>query len=391
MRKKLRFPLLTMLLCLMLAHAGLAQTVPEMVQAPGHINDRFTSNTGKTVIEVDAEVVVPDAEAAYVLPVTVHAFDQEWVARLAHTIHPEIRWESTDYHQQFHSFQLNSWFCKNYDPRMDTLLEVSATSDSLLNGQALSALLSFRKSLDYKQRNKGHINYFGGAGLPITGEGIPGHRLTTAEAIAVAESFLAKVSDEPFQLFTASSIHGIRFKNASIKEEENFEGQSYQFTFTRAIKGMPVLAAWMSLDPYNLRDIHTIPVGYEHIQVVLNEEGEVSSFKWYHRYRVDESGPKESLLPFYSILDIARKVLPLKFTSKEGEEPQEIHINRITLGYMPVFVMDQSKSFMLVPVWNFYGVNQRHFEKYPFHTDINDAHLTINAIKGTVIDLEYGY
>lgn len=59
-------------------------------------------------------------------------------------------------------------------------------------------------------------------------------------------------------------------------------------------------------------------------------------------------------------------------------------VYRIDLGYIAVLQRD-TLTFALTPVWNFYG------------NDLNDPDagcrplLTVHAVDGTVIDLEYGY
>ena len=77
--------------------------------------------------------------------------------------------------------------------------------------------------------------------------------------------------------------------------------------------------------------------------------------------------------------------MPLKYQVEEVRGESHLFVYRIALGYMAVLQRD-TLTFALTPVWNFYG-----------HDVPEDVHvgsrplLTVNAVDGTVIDLEYGY
>lgn len=64
--------------------------VQPKVTAPAHISESFTSNTGKTVIRVDAAVTMPDAEKMYLIPIESMAFDDAMVSRLAELVWPGL-------------------------------------------------------------------------------------------------------------------------------------------------------------------------------------------------------------------------------------------------------------------------------------------------------------
>ena len=76
-----------LMLCLLLPGIALAD-VQSQVNAPAHITGTFQSNTGKTVIDVDADITVPSAEVLYLIPVKSTVFDDSMVSRLADLIWP---------------------------------------------------------------------------------------------------------------------------------------------------------------------------------------------------------------------------------------------------------------------------------------------------------------
>ena len=80
---------LMMAFCLLLPCAALAD-VQSQVSAPEHITDMCQSNTGRTVIDVDAVITVPDAESMYIIPVETTAFEDSMVRVLADLVWPGL-------------------------------------------------------------------------------------------------------------------------------------------------------------------------------------------------------------------------------------------------------------------------------------------------------------
>ncbi|MGI6724687.1 MAG: DUF6034 family protein [Christensenellales bacterium] len=109
--------MLTACLWLLCAPA-LAQTVPGMVQAPVRVARRFTSNTGKTVIEVDANVLVPEAEAAYILSVEIRAFEEEDAQRLALLIDPDAKWQKDADEERTGAYRSTAWIRWLFDRQL---------------------------------------------------------------------------------------------------------------------------------------------------------------------------------------------------------------------------------------------------------------------------------
>lgn len=391
MKKKLKTCLILTLCLWLLCAPAFAQTVPEMVQAPAHVTERFTSATGKTVIEVDARVLVPQAEGAFLFPVEIKVFEKKDVQNLAPLIAPDAVWDKQESIHTLGGIKQVFYPWKVFDKQLDKSIKVSGGGFFLPGGQCFSTMLYSQIRLDDEYRTKGTVNYLVGDGREIAGDGIKGHALTTQQAEDIAQTFLSKVTDEPFSLFTMAAISGKVFDDELMLSNQHWKGESYMAVFTRQVAGMPILRAYPALNPYDRNDIYAVPVGYEYIALVMDEAGQITHFAWYHRYAIDEADTACKLQPFDNILDIAGKILPLKFAGLEKEEDQLVRINRKQLGYMSVLQRDGNQAFQLTPVWNFYGVDERNFEKYPHRTDLNQAHLTINAIDGTVIDLEYGY
>ena len=118
--------------------------------------------------------------------------------------------------------------------------------------------------------------------------------------------------------------------------------------------------------------------------LAINREGQVTNFQWSSPYLIGNERVEQNLLPFENILAVARQTMPLKYQVEEVRGELHLRVYRIDLGYMAVLQRD-TLTFALTPVWNFYG------------NDLNDPDagcrplLTVHAVDGTVIDLEYGY
>ena len=78
MKRIFAFLLVLMLLC----PAALAD-VQSQVNAPAHITDTFQSNTGKTIIQIDASVEAPSVSAVPVYEVGVKEISAESVVAFA--------------------------------------------------------------------------------------------------------------------------------------------------------------------------------------------------------------------------------------------------------------------------------------------------------------------
>lgn len=79
MKRIFAFLLVLMLLC----PAALADTVREQINAPAHITDVFYSNTGKTTVQIDADVTVPQMDRVPVYSITPRLFTAEEMTRAA--------------------------------------------------------------------------------------------------------------------------------------------------------------------------------------------------------------------------------------------------------------------------------------------------------------------
>lgn len=86
---------------------------------------------------------------------------------------------------------------------------------------------------------------------------------------------------------------------------------------------------------------------------------------------------------------IKQKYIPFQQTTTSQAEPEFLYlIDTIEFGYMQIASQDESDEYLLVPVWDFWGV-----ESYDDEALLRTHHsyLTVNAIDGSIIDRTIGY
>ena len=396
MKKLLVFALVCALLC----PAALAD-VQSQVSAPVHVADRFQSNTGKTVIDVDAQVNVPDAKSMFLIPVRSTVFDDGMVPILADLIWPGLGSQqlkvddrndtaSIEGRRQVNKYFLHSAGVIQMGTQQNDIdAQVNTSYIQYPNfDDPTGAVLSGSVSYDARYRQKQTVNYSSPFPDAEITEDIAGHPLSLAQAAAIGDQLISTLTDQPFALFSAGKSRGYIPDDELMNEGRQYDGTGFSYTlaYTRVIDGAPLLPCYGAMmNTSSFRDDLFIPaVGYEQVLLAINREGQVTNFQWSSPYLIGYERVEQNLLPFENILAVARQTMPLKYQVEEVRGNLHLRVYRIDLGYIAVLQRD-TLTFALTPVWNFYG------------NDLNDPDagcrplLTVHAVDGTVIDLEYGY
>lgn len=377
-KKCLAFLLSVSLVCL--SAAASAETIAAQIDAPKNCQAVFTSSSGKTQIEVNAVVTIPKVSQIELIPVACRTFSQEDVHALASIVSQQGIWEEEENSTaSFYFYQL-----KSKDAKDNCCITVGEEYHVSPTKAAYGASLTFKLEHDIKRTGAGGVNYLPGESLPIHGAGIEGHPLTTQAAVACADEFLQKVTSDFFHIASVGQVSGFLLND---ELGNPTSGAAYQITYTREIAGVPLLYVHEMM--WEDDELYTIPVGYETIQIIIDEQGRVCHFSWMHPYEINGEAEKApALLSFDAMLQSAKAVMPLTLAYSEKDGNAEILIDRIELEYMPVLQRENAEQFSLTPVWNFYGTGEMPY----FHCTMQDyCWLTLNAIDGTVIDRSYGY
>lgn len=406
------------LLCLLLtlltfAGTASAESLKTTLGVPDHVDLSFKTSTGVTTINVNADVEMPDVESVTVYDYAPTRVSEEQALTMARTLGlEEIRdvwyeWYTAenfgsiyaDYTGEF----FNSWDMYHADMSKWIFSAISY----VWHGKPFGGHIYYRF-------NDTRIQYSSYFALHPYGTLPENCKYSREQARQMAIDLAAQVAPD-YVLAKEGVICGQQYITGDTPEEmaanwdENlFIPTGYKFVFNRMIDGIPMTVARPlqnsgSWDPYgdfiggeympNLED--------ECLTVVIADNG-FEEIELLNPFAVGEPVGEQTtgLLPFDSILDVARNVLPLKLLSFENNGYQKEYraeIDRITFGYMRVFKPDAPREYMLVPVWDFFGnkLNSRRGADGQFETymtnDANMSFLTIDARTGLVIDREYGY
>ena len=392
-----------LLLALFLPLTALAETIAEQMHAPEHITDTLWSNTGKTEITVDADVLVPQVSAVPLWEVTSTYFTIDEVLATAQKFVPEARIE------QYMNSGFGNDMLELVPGDYSTLKRVNETlalmqfssepvGQRTLDGSALYQRNDLQQAYHMARlyMTNHRLGVYTGDGQPydIEGEGIPGNALTTREAIAKADAFMAEIMpgftmrwvgrSEGSTFPKAAAINGVDFDLSSIPDSVP---DGYKLTYTRTLSGIPVNYSCWETWRDDMYDSYGYPPGYENWKVVLDDLGEIVQLSANFPYIVGDQVAEDcELMPFEQIWQIFREVAPLSIMYQESEGNVQASINRIDFGYMPI--RQQDGGFLLSPVWDFYGTKMRRGITVDWQ---GSSVLTIDAVTGLVIDREYGY
>jgi len=345
-----------------------AQPIQEQLNAPAHVSDIFTSNTGKTIITIEADVEIPDVEKISVLNIRPAIFtvgDVRAVAEACFTVpYSEIP-DSLERYQ-------------TPDPKVPDV----ALHDLQIRQQEVNAD-GLRENLFYTQRfqvdgtpREGMIEFTNAAhyyGYHTGGE-IPGASSEAAQARALE---IAHHIAPEFELAYADRTCNMRDGMMS----------GSRFIFTRSYGGVPSIYTSKDCTTYdNLADTYIRKIPYELLYIIVDDVSGVYVHWRSPHTMIGVETESTALLSFGEIMDIAESILPLKYAHQEKylearrQDAYRLTVNRITLGYTRIQSRDDPEQYLFVPVWDFFDAE-----------DPQTSLLTINAVDGTVIHRGYGY
>ena len=121
--------------------------------------------------------------------------------------------------------------------------------------------------------------------------------------------------------------------------------------------------------------------GYERMSFQVDRDG-IAEMSWTAPLDVLETvNADAALLPFAQIQEIFEKMVMVKY---ELSREDSFEIDRIELSLQRIADQNSYENGLLVPVWNFYKKEEL------LHGIVVPSVLSINAVDGTVIDLEFG-
>ena len=402
------------LLLAMLTFASFAsaESLKTTLGVPDHIDLSFTTNTGVTTINVNADIEMPDVESVSVYDYAPTRVPEAQALTMARALGlEEIKdvWYEWYTEENFGSIYADytGEFFNSWDMyRADTSKWIFSAISYVWHGKPFGGQIYYRF-------NDTRIEYNRLFTIHPYGTLPENCKYPREQARQMALDLAAQIAPD-YVLGQEGLISGSQYITGDTPEEmaanwdENlFIPTGYKFIFNRVIDGIPMTVArplqkagdW---DPYGdyIGGEYMPNLEAECLTVIIADDGfqEVELINPFVVGEVIEGSP--DLLPFESILDVLRSVLPLKLLPFEGNANQEeyrVEIDRVTFGYMRVLKPDAPREYILVPVWDFFGNKlacrrgaDGQFETYMTNNS-DTSFLTIDARTGLVIDREYGY
>ncbi|MGI6689787.1 MAG: DUF6034 family protein [Christensenellales bacterium] len=397
--KRARLILLVLLLAagLLPAHA---QTLANRLDAPERISQIYHSNSGKTTVTIDAAVTVPDAQRIPVYAIQPRKYTLEEIDALAQAAFGQEPYEGDREFQVHHrtigpDSTFEHW---DYDLLLDAQRRIPTgrTEESLPAAELLVWMTElpdgsiFHASAEYSaQQVIGEGYYFSnGLAWPLDRQPL-GTQMSFEEARRIADAAVAAFAPGrqlagaallPDEIITSGSGH---------VAESSREGYALYYTLCLEL---PVTYAYGEINKAEFLET----TQSELITVVVDDRGIRNlMFNWPHQVNgmLQEDA---QLLSFPQVMDIAAKLLPLKYASHEREYPDtRIAVSDIRLGYMRVLQRAHPRQFHLIPVWDFFGgatfAKSKNASPTVTWDEAYHSLLTLNAMDGTVIDRDYGY
>jgi hypothetical protein len=137
---------------------------------------------------------------------------------------------------------------------------------------------------------------------------------------------------------------------------------------------------------------------YECINMLLDDDG-IFAFNWRAPVAVTEVVTENAALKtFDEAMEIYEDAVTYTYVAKlqDNDIVRTYDIDLITLSLQRISEQNALGYGLLVPVWNFYGMQQDSYtgdngETVSVSSTIMTSMLSINAIDGTIIDLSLGY
>ncbi len=372
--------------------APTSELLSERLGIPEHYQAEYTSESGISVITVDADIIVPEVSSLSVYEALPRPLSDEEIQGFLDRHLEDIIWTDIETQAEYTGYGLAKKPMPGYDQYSLSIFnkDLFYTGGdyyhiSLSYGLDSSGDLAWMPpSIQYE---KSRYNISGEQEcLPLENGQAAGCSISMEEALAFARKEVHALAPD-YELTNYGQI--------PVRELPQ-NPQYYIFCFTRHIDGVPVNDCI-----YNgqLNNTYGYTSGLGSITVIVRDEG-VCALTYENPYDLGRLVEAEvSLLPFESILEILENVGMLSIKHLELYEELEENIRavyQIKLGYMAVRQSEDIGAYYYLPVWDFYatstlfgGGGYAHGKDSP--PILGSSFLTINAIDGTILDRNEGY
>lgn len=381
------------------------ESIAQQLGVETHFEAEYVSDTGISVVKVNAEVVVPEAytvnsyeaipraftDAEVLAFIDRHPADIAWIdqsTRAAYDGHgplPDPKSNADELGYKMYRLWIYDQDESNAERDRHSII-VYYGLNTRTRKLAVAPMLEYLRS---------HYNLFASDLLPLTDGRALGCSITLDEARVYADAEVQAICPD-YALTAYGQMPAPNGDNSEMPAAGAGNPQYYIFRYTRHINGIPVNDDYGGESAGGEYD-YTAGLGV--ISLIVDDEG-VCYLSYNNPY---DLGPliKENvdLLPFDQIMDIFSKVglLSIQYLEREADlKENTMDVYKIQFGYMAVRQPDNINAYYYVPVWDFYGHRVLWGTGGYAHGKDGriiwgDSVLTINAINGTVIDRSLGY
>lgn len=225
-----------------------------------------------------------------------------------------------------------------------------------------------------------------------------------ADETSVPEAAVGKLSATPAEArkTVEALLMGTDMQIAAVYLTDDENRGSYDDAVGPAVHYAYLFRAARRIGDMRLSPIDGMPANkddyawaHESLSILLDDSG-VLSFWWESPYTVGERLTEDTqLIPFAEAMRVFERMILVDLADYTAYQTVkrsiDIPISHMELAYVRVYDSDAFDSGMLIPAWVFYGLDTaRHGEGVALDgTPL--AVMTINAIDGSVIDIDKGY
>ena len=378
---------------------------------PEHVTGEFSSESGITRITVDADIIVPDVSQADLIEALPRVFEKDEINKLIHALEDDYGWydgyspegpyndeglvqqQAVKDNVYYNLMVLNEnqdilgeqTIYQYMDAHPDYIYSI-ITAYYMENAETHE--IGAGPYFDFVRSNTGYVNSY--AAKRLDGPTAKDCTISIEAAQKTADGFVHELfPDYQLQFYGVSAMGHQEY--AVTKEEY------YIFRYTREINGIPVNDSENKMSGAD-GDAYGHAAGQGSLVVTVADDG-IRSVQYMSPLETGKILQEDiSLLSFADIWDIFSNLALLSFQHLEIEpdvKQNYLNVHEIRFGYMSVIQPD--RSYVLTPVWDFYGTRVLHGDGG--YAGINsfdvgnegESFFTINAIDGTVIDRYLGY
>ena len=360
------------------------------------VPDRYTfenvSESGKSKVVVDADIIVPEVYGADVIEAIPVTFSEEEIRAFIKQHTGDFEW----YDAMTGKAYSGQGFTKEVFG--EDLIGIQSYSMLLTNSEESDQGDAYREIdvsfwLDEKTGEIAYtpaLTYTNSPGNPEISIIVPLNEQNMADGCTISLEEAIHFADAEAE-FLSPDFTLFQYGQMAYGEGLENSPRYYAFKYTREINGIPVNADIAR----GVGDGSGYTAGTERLWFTVNDAGVCWLGYSDPTQKAEVVAENVALLSFQEIIDIFEKVSMLSIKHLEIYDnlvENVMDIREIRFGYMAVKQSESIGGYRYLPVWDFYGGHWPLYENATFYPDTFDTPVfTINAIDGTVIDRDMGY